>query len=173
MLSAEGLLQIRHLNRCQCGFQSLVAHLQASAIDRLLQRVTCEYPECVRHASFLRRLADPTRHFVDDDVVMRGISAQQAAEADDRVVLLRFCERAGRRGNLESARDANDVDVLVLRTGTDESVVRAAQQAVGDELVESGNHYDKTQALRVQSARNRLHVQLRFNRIFENLFFVQ
>src|SRR6266566_2807397 len=70
--------QIRHLHRCQRRFKSLVAHLQAGAIDGLFERVAGEDAESMRHASLLRRLPNAARDLVHDDVVMRGIAAEQA-----------------------------------------------------------------------------------------------
>ncbi len=65
----------------------------------------------MRHSSLLRRLPNPARDFVDDYVVMRRISAQQAPETDDGVVFLGFSEGASRGRNFERAGDANDLDV--------------------------------------------------------------
>ncbi len=84
------LLQIRHLHRRQRGFESFIAHLQPGAVDGLLQSVAGEHAEGMRHASLLRRLPDATRDFVDDDVVVSGVSAQQTAETDDGVVFPGF-----------------------------------------------------------------------------------
>ena len=42
------------------------------------------------NAGFLRRLSDAARDFVDNDVVVGRVAAQQASEADDGVVLLGF-----------------------------------------------------------------------------------
>src|SRR5437764_11938203 len=91
---ADSLFEIRHLRRGQGCFKSLVAHLQAGAIDGLFERVAGEDAESMRHASLLRRLPNAARDLVHDDDVMRGIAAQQASEADDGAVLLGFSRRA-------------------------------------------------------------------------------
>jgi|KBSMisStaDraftv2_1062788.scaffolds.fasta_scaffold24740_3 hypothetical protein len=76
MLIADRFFQIRHLNRSQRRFESFVAHLQARAINRLLQRVTGEDSECMRHSGFLGGLPNAARNFVDNDIVVGSISSQ-------------------------------------------------------------------------------------------------
>ena len=148
-------LQIRHLNRRQRRVESLVAHLQARAIDGLLQRVTGENTECVGDAGFLCRLANPACDFVDDDVIMRGVSTQQAAETDDGVVFASFGERARGGGNLERAGNANNIDVSILRAGADQSVVCASQQAIGDEFIEACDDDAEAEPRGVELSRTR------------------
>lgn len=70
----------------------------------------------MRHSRLLRRLPNPPRDFVDDDVVMRSISANQASKANDSVVFLGFGERTGSRGNFKRTGYTDDFDVIVLRT---------------------------------------------------------
>ena len=76
---ADNLFQIRHLHRGQRRFKSLVAHLQAGAIDGLFERVAGKNAERVWNSSLLRRLPNAARDLVDDHVVMGGIPAQQAS----------------------------------------------------------------------------------------------
>jgi len=114
-LTTDDCFQVCHLHRRQRRFETFVAHLQASAIDGLLQGLTSEDAEGVRNSRFLRRLADAARDFVNDDVVMGGVASQQATEADDGVVLLGFGKRACCRWNFESAGDADDLDASVIK----------------------------------------------------------
>src|ERR1700726_4220424 len=98
MLSAECFPQIRHLHRRQRRLESLVAHFQSGAINRLLQRFAGEHAKGMWHSSLLRRLADPSRDFVDDHVVMGSVATKQAAETDDGVVSPSFGKGARGRG---------------------------------------------------------------------------
>src|SRR5215475_12099812 len=107
MPSADCFLQIRHLHRSERSLETLVAHLQAGAIDCLLERVAGENTKCMWHSGFLRRLPNPTRDFVDDHVVVRRISAEQASEADYGVVFSGFGESARSGGNFEGAGNAD------------------------------------------------------------------
>ena len=109
-LTTDDCFQVRHLHRRQRRFKSFVAHLQAGAIDGLLQVFAGENTEGMRHSRFLRRLADAASDFVDDDVVVRGVAAQQASETDDGVVFFSLGESTGCRWNFESAGDADDFD---------------------------------------------------------------
>ena len=153
---ADGLLQIRHLHRRQRRLESLVAHLQPGTVDRLLQRVAGKDTERMRHSCLLRRLPDPARDYVDDYVEVGCVSAQKAAEADDSVVLLGFSKCARGQGDFEGARDADDLDVFLFRPGTNESIVCAAKQAVGDEFVESRDDDSETKPRGIQLSRARL-----------------
>jgi len=153
---ADGFFQRRHFDRRQRSFESFVAHLQAGAIDGLLQRVAGENAEGVRYARFLRRLSDAARDFIDDDVVVGRGASQQAAEANNGVIFSGFRQRAGRGRNFEGAGNTNDLDVLLFRTRTQKGVVRTSQQSVSDELVESRDNNGKTSTHAVQPARERV-----------------
>ena len=61
------------------------------------------------NTGFLRRLSDAARDFVDDDVVVGRVAAQQASEADDGVVLLGLRQRASGGWNFEGAGNADNV----------------------------------------------------------------
>ncbi len=82
--------QAHHLNGRAGSLKSLVARLDAGAIERLLQGLAGEHAKAVRNAGLLLRLADAARHFVVDGLVVRGLAAQQAAERDNRIHLPRF-----------------------------------------------------------------------------------
>lgn len=73
----------------------------------------------MRDAGFLRRLSDPARDFIDDDIVMGGVAAQEAANADDGVVFVGLSERARSLGNLKAPWDANYVDIFFLCSRTE------------------------------------------------------
>jgi len=55
----------------------------------LFQCVAGEDAEGVRDAGFLGGLSDAAGDFVDDDVVVGGVAAEEASDAEDRVVI--FC----------------------------------------------------------------------------------
>ena len=89
----------------------------------------------MRNARLLRRLADASGHFVDDHIVVRGVAAQEATEADDRVVFFCFGELARCKRNLEGPWNADDVDVFFFRTGLQQPIDRAQQQPLGNKSV--------------------------------------
>src|SRR5207237_9048622 len=99
---ADSLFQIRHLDRRQRRFESLVAHLQSGAIDGLFERVAGENAESMWHSSLLCRLPNPACDLVHDNVVVSSVAAQQASEADDGVVCLGLIECPGSGRNLQS-----------------------------------------------------------------------
>src|SRR5204862_5350934 len=98
----------------------------------------------MRHSGFLRRLPDATRDFVDDHVVVRGVSAQQTSEANNGVVFFGFGKGTCSRGDFEGTWNTDNFDVFFSRLGAYESVVGAPQQTVSDELVESRHHNRET-----------------------------
>ena len=81
----------------------------------------------MRDAGFLCGLSDAACYFVDDHVVVGGVPANEAAEADDGVVFFGFGESSSGRGDLESARDADDFYVIVFHLATEKSVIGASQ----------------------------------------------
>ena len=137
MLTNDCLLQVRHLHRGQRGFEAFVSHLQAGAVDGLIQRLASKHAERVGHPSLLCGLPDAACDFIHDDVVVRGIAAQQAAQTDDGIVKfsLRLCP-SGRR-NFEGPRDADDLDIFGLCSTAQQPVERASQQSLCDELIKS------------------------------------
>jgi len=100
----------------------------------------------MRNSGFLRRLADAARDFIHDHIVVGCISAQEAAKTDDRVVFFGFSEGARGRGDFERAGNANDFDVVVFRARTNQPVVGASQQAIGDEFIKSRDHDPEAKA---------------------------
>lgn len=59
------------------------------------------------NASFLCGLSDAAGDFIHDHVVVRGVPAQEAAEAEDRIVFLRLGQLPRRERNFEGAGNAN------------------------------------------------------------------
>src|SRR5438552_19102176 len=92
--------QIRHLDRRQRRFKSLVAHLQSGAIDGLFERVAGENAESMWHSSLLCRLPNAACDLVHDNVVVSSVDAQQASEADDSVVFFGLRESKEHRRTL-------------------------------------------------------------------------
>jgi hypothetical protein len=109
----------------------------------------------VGHAGLLRGLPNAASDFVDDDVVMRGIAAQQAAEANDGVVF--FCLGESARGgrNFECAGNADDLDVILVGSRTNKAVVCATQKSVSNKLVEAGDDDAEFSSRRAEIAFNR------------------
>lgn len=154
MLSADGVLKIRHLHRRQRRFETFISHFQTSAVNGLFEGLAGQDAKRVRDAGFLRRLSYAARDFVDDDIVVGSVSAKQAAKTDNRVVFFGFSEGASGGGNFERAGHANDGDVLLCRTATKKAIIRATQQALGDEFVETGDDDGEAKAGGVEFAAN-------------------
>lgn len=91
----------------------------------------------MRNSGVLRGLADATGTFVNDDIVMRGIAAEQAAETDDGIVFSGFGKGTGGGGNFERTGYTDDVNVLLLCTGTEKRVTGALQQTFGNECIKT------------------------------------
>ena len=158
---ADGFSQIRHLDRGQRGFESLVPHLQSSAVNRLLERVAGKNAEGMRHAGFLCRLANAARDLVDDHIVVPRVSAKQAAEADDGVIFLCFGERARGDRDLERPGYANNVDVVLLCFRSQQSIAGTEQEPLRDESIEPRDGDGKALSSRIQGTFKRGHCRLR------------
>ena len=151
-LRADSCIQRRHLHRRQGRLESLVAHLQPRPVDGLLQSLTGKDAEGVRHARLLRRLPNAARDFIDDHVVMRGVAAEQAAKADDGVILFRLRQRPCRGRNFKRPRHTDDLDVFLFRTRAQKPVISTLQKSLCDESVETRNDDRETFSGRVQAA---------------------
>ena len=116
LLTADCFFQIRHLHCGERGFEPLVAGLESGTIDCLLERVTGEHAEGMRYSSLLGGLTNASRDLVGDHVVVCGVSAEKAADADDGVVFASFGERAGGGRDLESTGNTDELDVFLLRS---------------------------------------------------------
>src|SRR6185312_5008355 len=104
------------------------------------------------HSGLLRRLPDAARHFIDDDVIVRGVAAQQASDADDGVIFSGFRKRVRGRGNFKSTRSADNLDRFFGDTRAQQTVKGALQQPLGYECIESGDNNPETLPSAVQAA---------------------
>ena len=93
------------------------------------RRVASQHTKSMRHPSLLRRLPDAPRDFVDDDVVVRRISAQQTSDADDGVVFPGRGQSPRRRRNLKCSRHADNVDVVLRSPASQQPIASTQQQA--------------------------------------------
>jgi hypothetical protein len=150
VLSADSFIQVRHLDRRQSRFQSLVTALQAGTIDRLFERIAGENAEGMRNSGFLSRLADATRDFVGDYVIVQRIAAEKATDTDDGVVFASLSERAGGGGDLERAGDTDNVYSRDIGSCASQTLVRTLKQAFCYELIKAGNDDGKSFARRAQ-----------------------
>src|SRR5215470_16853408 len=144
--------QPRHFHRRQRGLESLVPHLQASPVDGLLERIAGQYAESVRDTSFLRRLSYAAGAFVNNHVIVRRISAKQASQTNDGIVVPALGQHARSRGNFKTARHSRDLDILRASSGTTQPVERALQEPFGDERVKAAHHNRKPLAGGLQGA---------------------
>jgi hypothetical protein len=71
-------------------------------------------------------LPNAARDFVYDDVVMRSITTEKAAETDDCIVFLGFGQSAGSGRNFEGTGHADDLDIFFIRPRAHKRVVGAA-----------------------------------------------
>ena len=110
----------------------------------------------MRHASLLRGLSDAPRDFIDDDIVVRGVAADQTAKADYRIVFLRRGESASRGRNLECAGNADGRNAFGCCAAAQQSIEGASKQSFGDELVKPRDDDAKTFSGSAEIAFNRV-----------------
>jgi hypothetical protein len=131
-------VQRGHFDSGCCCFESLIAALQAGAVESLLQGFAGEDAEGVGDAGVLLGLADAASDFVVDGFVVSGFSANETAERDDGVEPASLGELAGGGGNLPGAGNAGDLDVVAPGAAAEQCIERALEQAVGDDGVPAG-----------------------------------
>ena len=89
---------------------------------------------------FLRGLSDAAGDFVGDDIVVSGIAAEEAADADYGIVFLCFGQGTRGGGNFEGSGDADDLDIFVaIHAAANQSVDDAGKQALGDERIKTAD----------------------------------
>ena len=105
------------------------------------------------NARFLCGLTDAARHFVHNHIVVCGIAANQTSETDDRIVFFGLRQGTGGGRNFESSRHTNNRDVFLSGTQTNQAIVSAAQQSLGNKFVEPGDYDRKSLAGRAEMSR--------------------
>ena len=78
--------QLRHFDSRKAGFESLVAALEAGAVNGLLQRVAGQHAENDGEAGIHLRELQTASGFGANVIVMSGFAAQDAADGDERIV---------------------------------------------------------------------------------------
>ena len=104
------------------------------------------------NSGFLRRLSDPPRDLISDDVIVQGVATEKTADTDDGVIFPGFGEAAGCGWNFESARNAGQIYVRLLCSQSQKAIGSALQQAFGYEFIESGDDDCKSSARGTQRA---------------------
>src|SRR3954451_6305370 len=132
----EGLPQDRHAHHRMGGAFSLVAVVAGRARQRLLHVLAGEDAERARDAGVELRLLDATRRLAAHVVVMVGLAADHRAEAGDAREAPGLRGPLGREGELEGARDLEDVDGGRTDTALVESQDRAVRESLGEIRIE-------------------------------------
>ncbi len=127
-----------HFDGGDGGFEAFVAGFDAGAVEGLLEGLAGEDAEGMGDAGLLLGLADSASYLGVDGLVVGGFAAEEAAEGDDGVVLLRLGEGAGGGGDLPGAGDADDLDIGLGCAAAEQAVEGALEQAVGDDGVPAG-----------------------------------
>lgn len=125
--TSDGFCKIGHLYRRQRSFEAFVSHFQTGSVDGLFEIFAGKHTESVGHAGLLGGLPDAARDFVHDHVIVRGIAAQQATQANDGVVFLGLGESSRSGWNFKSAWHPDNFDVFFISAQTEKSVKCASQ----------------------------------------------
>ena len=88
---------------------------------------------------------------------MRGLAADDDAEADDRVVPPQVGELLGGQGDLEAPRHPDDGEVLLRGAVADQGVDRALEEPLGHEVVEPAHDDGDAHPAGVELARDHFH----------------
>ena len=145
--------QRHHLDRGRRRFFALVAFLATEPVERLLAGVDGQDAEDDRHAGIERDAGDPGRALARDVLEVRGVAADDGADADDRVdvapEVASFCATSG-SSNAPGTHTTSTCRGAVLL----ERALRTVEQRVGDVAVEP-RHGDRDAHARSRRARLR------------------
>jgi hypothetical protein len=86
---------------------------------------------------------------------MGRIATQQAADAEDRVILFGFGESASSQGNLKGSGNTNQHNVFLLRPRAQKTIVGALPETLGDKSVEARDDNRKPLAGSAEAALDR------------------
>src|SRR4051812_43754393 len=74
-----------HFDCSDGGFPSLIAALQASAVDGLFEVLAGQHSIRMRHSGLLRGLSNAARNFSGNVFVVRSLTADETTERDDSI----------------------------------------------------------------------------------------
>jgi hypothetical protein len=154
-LAIEGAAEVDHFDGGEGGFGALVAHFGAGALDGLLEVFDGENAEDDGNRAGGGDGGDALGGFAGDELIVVGAAADDAAEADDGVKAAGGGEAGGDAGDFESAGDADDEGVLVVRAVADEGVEGALEEFFGDEAVEARDDESGADAVGLEVALDR------------------
>ncbi len=81
---------------------------------------------------------------------MRGLSAKDTANGDQRVVLSACRKFLGSKRQFESARHPHNIHILARGAGSAECIHRSGKQPLGDEAVEPAHDDSEAQTIGLQ-----------------------
>src|SRR5260370_11040228 len=113
---------MRHFDGGQARFKTLVAALEAGAVDGLFEGVAGQHAKNNGEAGVHLRELQTARGFGANVIVMRGFSAQNAANCDERIVAAGSGEFFCCEGKFEGAGYMDDVDVFARSTRATQSI---------------------------------------------------
>ena len=136
--SASGGAELREdVGHLEAGAHRLGALLEA--VVRLLGLLEREHAEGDRHAGLERGELEARRGLAGDEVEVRRVAADHAAERDDAGVAARLRERHRRERQLERPRHRHDRDRVARDPGLLELRERAVEQPGRDGAVEAAD----------------------------------
>src|SRR5712664_1809933 len=114
--------EVRHFDGGQACFKTLVAALEAGAVDGLLEGVAGEHAKNNGEAGVHLRELQTARGFRANVIVMRGFASENAANGDERIVAAGSGEFFCCEGKFEGAGYMDDVDVFALSICATQSI---------------------------------------------------
>jgi hypothetical protein len=143
-------VKISQLHRRRGGFKSLVTQLDSRAINRLVDRV-CSYNSVnYRHARLQTCFTDSSCDLSGDVFEMRSLTADDCANANHGIKLLRLGEPQGQQREFKGAGNSEDFNQFLVGTQSLERVECALNQARANEVVPTTGDDRKTKPLTVE-----------------------
>src|SRR5262249_17129001 len=130
----------------------LVPGFQPSPVQGLFQILASKDAIAVRYSALLRRLSDSPRNLGGDVLIVSGLTANQASESNNGIVLASFSQCSGLRRDFERPRHSDDRDVAFVASAAPQTIPGALQKSLRDERVPTRNHNGKAHASGVELA---------------------
>ena len=144
--------QVRHLDRNVHRFATFVHAGRGGPFERLLDVFDGQHPENDGHTRVQRSLTDTARRLARDEIEMRRVTADDAAQGHDRRIPPAGRQSLRGNGQLEGARHARHQQVARLAAMGRPGLASAAQQAAHNEVVEARTDDRHPQAAGIEAA---------------------
>src|SRR5256885_183196 len=131
--------EVGHLDGGKAGLKSLIATLEAGAIDGLLEGVAGKHAKNDRQAGVDLSELQATGGLGAHVIVMGCVAAEDAADGDESIVLAGGGKFFGGQRQLKRTGHMHDVNAAAGGAGAFERIESGSEEPIGDEAIEAAH----------------------------------